>query len=143
MRIVDIADVKLTVSEDNYNYYWRQRSVGENSDSFKTACRRILGLGVYDHNLNTSYIRSIIWCTNNKDIEISINKIIESGIVDYEEKWCRISDNNALKGASYTSLREQQLMTDVDEEFEDDVLIHETEDKIKRTLVEKLKSIKW
>ena len=44
MRIVDIAGVKLTVSEDNYNYYWRQRSVGENSDSFKTACRRILGL---------------------------------------------------------------------------------------------------
>ena len=36
MRIVDIAGVKLTVSEDNYNYYWRQRSVGENSDSFKT-----------------------------------------------------------------------------------------------------------
>ena len=121
MRIVDIAGVKLTVSEDNYNYYWRQRSVGENSDSFKTACRRILGLEVYDHNLNTSYIRSIIWCTNNKDIEISINKILESGIVDYEEKWCKTSDYNALKGASYTSHCEQQLMTDVDEEFENEL----------------------
>ena len=49
MRIVDIAGVKLTVSEDNYNYYWRQRSVGENSDSFKTACRRILGLGAVSY----------------------------------------------------------------------------------------------
>lgn len=120
MKIVDISGVKFTVSEDDYNYYWSQRNIGENSDSFKTACRRILGLGIYDHHLNISYIRSIIWCTNNKDIENCINKILESGIVNYEEKWCKSSKNHVLEGASYTSLCEQQLMNDVDEEFENE-----------------------
>ena len=56
----------------------------------------------------------------NNDIENCINKILESGIVDYEEKWCKSSKNHVLEGASYTSLCEQQLMYDVDEEFEDE-----------------------
>ena len=63
------------------------------------------GLGVYDHNLNTSYIRSIIWCTNNKDIEISIedtgigmSKEVVSHIFErfYREDKARNVEGNGL-----------------------------------------------
>ena len=42
MRIINIAGVQFAVSDQDYNYYWNQRNVGEESDSFITACRRIL-----------------------------------------------------------------------------------------------------
>ena len=43
----------------------------------------------------------------------------------------------------YKTTEEPWLRKPADISFMDDVLIHETEDKIKRTLVAKLKSIKW
>lgn len=43
----------------------------------------------------------------------------------------------------YKTTEEPWLRKPADITFMDDVLIHETEDKIKRTLVAKLKSIKW
>lgn len=43
----------------------------------------------------------------------------------------------------YKTSEEPWLRKPADISFMDDVLIHETEDKIKRTLVAKLKSIKW
>ena len=84
MRIINIAGVQFAVSDQDYNYYWNQRNVGEESDSFITACRRILGLGPDCHKLDISFIRGHIWGDNKENC---IQKILDSGLVEYEEKF--------------------------------------------------------
>lgn len=130
MRIVDIAGVQLVVSNKNYDYYWTQRNIGENSDAFKTACRRLLGLGPDSHSFDPSFIQFHIWGDNNK--EQCIQKILKSGLVEYEEEWYKNQPSLQLKGAAYTARMEQALMQGLnpkrckhklllnDEEFEDE-----------------------
>ena len=77
MRIIEIAGVQLVVSDKDYNYYWTQRNIGENSDAFKVACRRLLGLGPDSNSFDYGFIQLHIWGDNNKDQ--CIKKIYESG----------------------------------------------------------------
>ena len=60
MRIIEIAGVQLVVSDKDYNYYWTRRNIGENSDAFKVACRRLLGLGPDSHSFDYGFIQSLI-----------------------------------------------------------------------------------
>lgn len=108
MRIVDIAGVQLVVSDSDYDYYWTQRNTGENSDAFKTACRRLLGLGPDSHNFDPSFIKFHIWGDNNK--EQCIHKIQKSGLIEYEEEWCKNQPSSPLKGAAYSAQKLQALM---------------------------------
>lgn len=119
MRIIDIAGVQLVVSDKDYEYYWTQRTIGENSNAFKVACRRLLGLGPDSHSFDFCFIQFHIWGENNK--EQCIQKIKKSGLVEYEEDWYKNQPLPQLKGAAYTSLREQALMQEHDDEFEDEL----------------------
>lgn len=121
MRVINIAGVQFAVSDQDYNYYWNQRNAGEESDSFITACRRILGLGPGCHELDISFIRGIIWGDNNK--ENCIQKILDSGLVEYEEKWISCQKDSKLKGAAYTAQREEQLKSGLDDELEYDLIL--------------------
>lgn len=116
MKIVNIEGVNLIVSDYNYEYYWKQRSIGLESDAFKTACRRLLGLGPNDHHLDTAYVEDIVW----GDKKGSIDKIINSGLVEYIEKWSIEPIDQNKKGAEYTLYKENQLRAGLDPEFEDD-----------------------
>lgn len=119
MRIIDIAGVQLVVSDKDYDYYWAQRSIGENSDAFKVACRRLIGLGPDSHSFDFSFIQFHIWGENNK--EQCIRKIQKSGLVEYEEEWCKNKPSPQLKSAAYAAQRLQALMQELDDEFEDEL----------------------
>ena len=112
MRIIEIAGVQLVVSDKDYNYYWTRRNIGENSDAFKVACRRLLGLGPDSHSFDYGFIQLHIWGDNNKDQ--CIKKIYESGLIEYEEEWYKNQTTSQLKGAAYTAQREQALMKGLD-----------------------------
>lgn len=119
MRIIEIAGVQLVVSDKDYNYYWTRRNIGENSDAFKVACRRLLGLGPDSHSFDYGFIQSHIWGDNNKDQ--CIKKIHESGLIEYEEEWYKEQASPQLKGAAYTAQCEQALMQEFDDEFKDEL----------------------
>ena len=59
MRIINIEGVSIIVSESDYEFYWLKHNCGEDSDAFKVACRRILGLGPNDHNLDIHFLELI------------------------------------------------------------------------------------
>lgn len=120
MRIIDIAGVHLIVSDSVYDYYWNQKNISEDSDAFKTACRRILGLNPDDHSLNISYVRTKIWGADGKDLDTCIDKILDSGLVEYNEKWCNHIEKPMLTGAAYTALKEAAVNPH-DDEFEDEL----------------------
>ena len=119
MRIIEIAGVQLVVSDKDYNYYWTRRNIGENSDAFKVACRRLLGLGPDSHSFDYGFIQLHIWGDNNKDQ--CIKKIYESGLIEYEEEWYKQQASPQLKGVAYTAQCEQALMQGLDDEFEDEL----------------------
>lgn len=117
MRIVDIEGVNIVVSDDNYNYYWAKRMCGINTDAFKVACRRILGLGPNDCNMDISYVRDIIWGDNVDD---KIQELLNSGILEYKEIEIEKQDRKILN-AVYAIQREIEINPH-DEEFEDDLI---------------------
>ena len=100
MRIIEIAGVQIVVSDKDYNYYWTRRNIGENSDAFKVAFRRLLGLGPDSHSFDYGFIQLHIWGDNNKDQ--CIKKIHESGLIEYEEEWYKEQASPQLKGAAYS-----------------------------------------
>ena len=118
MRIIEIAGVQLVVSDKDYNYYWTQKNIGENSDAFKVACKRLLVLGPDSQSFDLSFIQFHIWGDNNKDQ--CIKKIHESGLIEYEEEWYNKQLTPQLKGAAYTAQCEQALMQGLDDEFMDE-----------------------
>lgn len=89
MRIVDIAGVQLVVSDKDYDYYWTQRNIGENSDAFKTACRRLLGLGPDSHSFDSSFIQFHIWGDNNK--EQCVRKILKADWLNMKKNGIKIN----------------------------------------------------
>lgn len=117
MKIINIAGVNLRVSKDDYQYYWSQRNIGPETDAFKTACRRLLGLGPNDHHLNTNYVKNKVW----GDKEKCIDMILNSGLVEYVEDWCKSSANQDLQGAAMSHYKEKQLELGLDPEFEDEL----------------------
>ena len=119
MRIIEIAGIQLVVSDKDYNYYWTRRNIGENSDAFKVACRRLLGLGPDSHSFDYGFIQLQKGGDNNKDQ--CIKKIQESGLIEYEEEWYKEQASPQLKGAAYTAQCEQALMQGLDDEFEDEL----------------------
>ena len=108
--------VDIVVSDDNYNYYWTMRTCGINTDAFKIACRRILGLGPNDCNMDISYVRDIIW-GDNKDYKIQ--QLLNSGILEYKEIEIEKQDR-IIPNVAYAILREREI-NPCDEEFEDDL----------------------
>lgn len=117
MRIVCIEGVDIVVSDVEYDYYWSQRSCGENSDTFKVACRRILKLGPKDHHLNIRYVNDRIW---GDKTQYKIQQLLNSGIVEYEEEW--LQEDNTIHTAQYTTIRELEINS-IDEEFEDELIL--------------------
>lgn len=90
-RIITIAGVSFCVSDSDYRYYWNARNCGEESDSFKVACRRILGLGPHSHQLDNFYVKNIMWGGSDESIQL----ILKSGLVEYQEKWIKDQNPNA------------------------------------------------
>lgn len=135
MQIIDIAGVQLVVSDKDYDYYWSQKNIGENSDAFKVACRRLLGLGPDSHSFNSNFTQLHVWGDNNKDQ--CIQKILKSGLIEYEEEWYKNQPSSQLKDAAYTAQCEQALMQGFnpkrtrhnlvfnDDEFEDEFTLGE------------------
>lgn len=118
MKIIEIAGVQFVVSREDYDYYWKMKNTGDNSDAFKTACRRLLGLGPKDHCVTPNFIRFRIRGGCNK--ELCIQKILNSGLIEYEEEWCKNKPSSQLIGAAYTTKCEQAI-NGRDDEFEDEL----------------------
>ena len=121
MRIISIEGVSIIVSESDYQYYWSTYNCGEDSDAFKVACRRILGLGPNDHNLDIRILEQKLWACDLKDSPQQIQKILKSGIVEYNERF--FLDNTSLKiNADYITQKEQQINPN-DPEFEPELYL--------------------
>lgn len=119
-RIINIAGVQIAVSDQDYNYYWNRRNAGEESNSFITACRRILGLGSSCHELDISFIKGHIWGDNKENC---IQKILDSGLIEYEKKWISNQKDSKLKVTAYTAQREEQLKSGLDDELENELIL--------------------
>ena len=109
MKIVNIEGVNLIVSDYNYEYYWNQRSIGLESDAFKTACRRLLGLGPNDHHLDAAYVEDLVW-GDKKGAEYTL----------YKENQLRAGLDAKKRRSTVGLYKENQLRAGLDPKFEDD-----------------------
>lgn len=117
MNIIDIAGIQLIVPRSDYDYYWTMKNIGENSDAFKTSCRRLLGLAPDCHHFDFSFIQFRIW--GDYDKEHCIQKILKSGLIEYEEELYKNQPSPQHKGAAYT-IKCEQAIKEVDDEFEEE-----------------------
>ena len=104
MRIITIANIEFEVSELDYEYFSKVSLFNnEDSDEYKIACRRMLGLGPDDHVLNLNFIRYHLWGKFSDDV---ISKIKRSGLVEYIEPILihKVS-NNTAKSAIEAEIR--------------------------------------
>lgn len=85
-RIITIEGVSFCVSDADYDFFWKAHNCGEDSDIFKVACRRILGLGPESHTLDEVHVKYIMWPCGSDE---GVKTILRSGLVEYEEEWLK------------------------------------------------------
>ena len=113
-RIVEIEGIDFCVSDMDYDYYWKSKRCGEESEPYLIACRRLLGLGPRDHTLDRFHVKYHAWGQLD---DATIEKLQNSQTVKYIEKWI-LKESKVREDVQSSMEKIKMLDSKLDPEFE-------------------------